>query len=199
MKKLYNLIYAFLFTLISFNVNARVQNVEAADFTFTPSSFSVMPGDTIIWVLVSGTHSIETLTIPAGSATFNSQIMTVPGETFTFIPVVQGSYTYDCGVHGSMMSGSFTVTSAVGITDPSLNWLAQAYPNPFSDKLTIAVKEVEQIDIFNIIGNRVKTLAISLADTKIEMDLSGLPSGIYYYNAYKAGKIISSQKIVKGK
>jgi plastocyanin len=199
MKKVYNLIYALFFLLISMNANARVQVVEMADFTFTPSSFNIASGDTIAWKLASGTHSVQTLTVPTGSATFDSPVMSVPGETFTFVPEVIGNYTYQCGVHGSMMPGSFMVMSAVGISEPSLGWLSRAYPNPFGDKLNIDIKGIDQIDIFNLIGKRVKTLSTSLADTKIEMDLTGLPAGIYYYNGYKEGKIVATQKIIKAK
>src|SRR5689334_18216982 len=146
MKKLYYSIYALFFMLVSLEANARIQSVEVADFSFTPSTFSIFTGDTIMWKLSSGTHSIQTLSVPPGSATFDSQIMSVAGETFTFIPEVAGSYTYQCGVHGSIMQGSFTVMTAVGISEPNLSWMTHAYPNPFTERVTIEIKNVETID-----------------------------------------------------
>jgi len=199
MKKIYKLICGLLFILLSLHTNATVENVSAADFSFTPSSFTITLGDTIIWTLISGTHGIATLSVPEGSSTFNSPIMTVIGQTFMFIPLVQGSYTYQCSVHGSIMPGNFTVMSVVGISEPSLNWLIHAYPNPFNDKFNIDIQGVEQIDVFNLIGKRVKTSSTSLSNTQVEMDLTGLPAGIYFYNGYKDGKIVETQKIIKVK
>lgn len=84
------------------------QQVHAVGMAFTPQSITVQPGDTVEWVVDSGTH-----TVTADDGTFDSgQIH--KGNTFSHAFPVAGSYPYYCANHGGPggigMSGQVVVT-----------------------------------------------------------------------------------------
>ena len=74
------------------------------------------------------------------------------------------------------------------------------YPNPTTGKLSVEIPEFNTdstqpgIEIFNVIGNPVhKSTALS---QKTEIDLSGLPDGVYILKVYN-GKTIHTSKVLK--
>lgn len=110
-KLLYGFITAVLLS-VSFGSKANIDTVLVANFSFTPSSLTLCLGDTIRFVWVSGFHNVHILT-PIDSTSNN---LTTSGDTYDFTPTSVGAYTYECGIHGSMMSGAFTVNNV-----PSVN------------------------------------------------------------------------------
>ncbi len=63
---------------------------------------------------------------------------------------------------------------------------AGIYPNPFSDKITIKINtellstEVFNINIFNQLGSKVKTIQSTSNNSEIEINLGGLMPGLYF-------------------
>jgi len=106
MKKL----YLFLFLIFSmFTVSyATVVNVDVGDNFFSPVSFSISVGDTIIWT-VSGSnpHTTTSTSVPVGAATWDYSF-TGMGDSFTYIVTVAGVYEYECTIHSPLMRGSFS-------------------------------------------------------------------------------------------
>src|SRR5438046_1885228 len=106
----------FLFSFLSLTflvsfVNtstATTQVVNVADFSFTPSSFTINLGDTVTWSWVGGTHTTSSTTVPSGASTWSANINS-SHKTFTYVPAVTGTYNYQCNIHPSLMMGSFTV------------------------------------------------------------------------------------------
>ncbi len=80
--------------------------------------------------------------------------------------------------------------------------LMQNYPNPFNSQtriyFSIPNDEFVQIKLFNILGKEIKSL-INEVRTKgihsIDLDLSDLPSGVYFYKI-SAGNFRDSKKLV---
>ncbi len=106
-----------LFTLLVFagisKAFAAIQVVNVANFSFTPSSFSINAGDTVMWVWVSGSHTTTSQGIPAGATTWNQNINSSAGNTsFIYVPGISGTYNYHCSIHPTSMIGSFTVNCA---------------------------------------------------------------------------------------
>lgn len=105
MKKLKLLIaMGWLFALTA---QATTVQVSVQNFSFTPASFIINTGDTVKWVLVSGTHTTSSLVIPAGAVAWNAPLNS-SALTFIYVPTVIGTYNYQCNIHTSM-KGSFTV------------------------------------------------------------------------------------------
>ncbi|HSD63531.1 MAG TPA: T9SS type A sorting domain-containing protein [Ignavibacteriaceae bacterium] len=82
-------------------ISAKIDSVSVADFAFTPSSFDAAVGDTILWTLVSGTHTTTSTSVPAGAPTWNHSFSGI-GDSFSYIVTVEGVYEYHCSIHADM-------------------------------------------------------------------------------------------------
>ena len=77
-------------------------------FSFTPANRSANVGDTVLFKNISSdVHSIH-WTSPGSPA--DSPIFNTGGGTTTIVMPNAGTFNYFCGVHGSNMNGSVTVT-----------------------------------------------------------------------------------------
>lgn len=206
MKKIYSLIYACSLTLISLNTNAATITVAVgvnASFSpasvFTPSVASAVIGDTIQFILAAGTHNVTSTSVPGGAAAMSSGTMSTLGQIYKYGITVAGTYSYMCSIHGATMSGTINATAAAGITTNVVDLTTSAYPNPFKDKLTLKYNSIESIELFNIVGDKVKTFELPSTETKTEIDLSDLSAGVYFIRTYKEGTVVETKKIVKSK
>jgi hypothetical protein len=89
---------------------------------------------------------------------------------------------------------SYTITPSLvtGINEIVANDLVKVYPNPSTNKLFIQEKtnlQKFQIKILNPVGE------IVLISNKKEIDVQGLPNGVYFVN-FETDNFISSKKIV---
>jgi len=97
-----------LFVLKAFSFT---QVVTVQNHVFTPASFTINIGDTIVWSWIDGSHTTTSLGIPAGAVAWNKNINS-SSKTFTYIPAVTGIYNYKCTPHAGMgMVGNFTVNN----------------------------------------------------------------------------------------
>ncbi len=204
MKKLYSIIFACAFVLIGFNSKAATIVVGVgvdATFTpanvFTPSTVSAAVGDVIQFILGAGTHNVTSTSIPGGAAAMSSGTMSTLGQTYNYTVTVAGTYLYSCTFHTGM-NGTINVGTS-GIATPTVDLLTSAYPNPFKDKFTFKYGSIESIDLFNIIGEKVKTFELPKNETKTEIDLTDLNTGVYFIRTYHEGVIVETKKIVKTK
>lgn len=198
MKKIYSLICASLLSLITLNVNAISINVDITSNAFTPASITTaMVGDVIVFNLISGTHTVVGLSVPAGAAAINSGTMTI-GTPYSYTITVAGNYGYKCGLHQTMLGG-FQASTPTGIVESTTNMLTVAYPNPVKDKLTVKYDGLELIEVLNVIGEKIQTIVLDATESKVEIDFSSLPSGMYFYRTYKEGAIVETKRIVKSK
>ena len=92
---------------------ATIHTVQVANFSFTPNAVNAVVGDTMEWQWVSGNHTTTSLTVPGGAASWNSP-MTSSTQTFQYKITTAGTYTYDCTIHSSVMTGTITVTGGGG-------------------------------------------------------------------------------------
>lgn len=198
MKNLYFLICVLTFLMQSIKTNGTTINVSITNNAFTPSAFNAMVGDVIVWTWNSGgvTHNVTSLTIPAGATAFASGNKT--SGTFSYTITTAGNYSYSCTIHQSMgMVGGFSVSSTA-VTEPSVDLLTTIiYPNPFKEKITIKYNGIEAINVFNIVGDKIKTIELSAIENKVEIDFENVPLGIYFYRTYKDGFIVETKKIIK--
>jgi plastocyanin len=195
MKKLYTIIS---FALLTFCAKATTFDVNVQDFSFTPQAIpNVIVGDMIVWHWVSGTHTTTSISVPAGAATWDSPI-TSANPTYTYVVTVAGNYGYKCTPHFltmNMVGGFSAAVSAVPNIDN--NYLSVAYPNPCSNKLTIEMPGADLLSIYNMVGEKIKTIALQRGQTKAEINIGDLQAGIYFYCLIKEGTIVETRKIVK--
>ncbi|MDO9185351.1 MAG: T9SS type A sorting domain-containing protein [Bacteroidia bacterium] len=196
MKKSYSLICATLMVLFTLNANAANINVDITNNAFSTVT-NVMVNDVIVFNLIEGTHTVVGLSVPSGATAINSGAMTI-GTPYNYTVLVAGNYGYKCGIHQTMVGG-FQATGTTGILAPSTNLLTTAYPNPVKDKLTVKYDGLELIEVLNVIGEKIQTIALDATESKVEIDFSNLPSGMYFYRTYKEGAIVETKRIVKTK
>jgi type IX secretion system substrate protein/VCBS repeat protein len=113
--------------------------------------------------------------------------------------------TIDNCFKGSVFSSeqSFFVSNLETKSDSPLKYhLSQNYPNPFNPSTTIKYELIRsmnvKIDIFNLIGQRIKTVlnkSMSAGTHEIEFNVNDLPSGIYFYRI-EAGEFKKVKKML---
>jgi plastocyanin len=196
MKKSY-LFICSLIALSSINANSANLAVSVTNNTFTPQTFTAAIGDIITWTFNAGTHNVTSQSVPTGAATLASGNMS--SGTYVYTVTHDGNYGYGCSLHLPLMVGGFTVSTTTGILAPATNLLTTAYPNPVKDKLTVKYDGLELIEVLNVIGEKIQTIALDATESKVEIDFSNLPSGMYFYRTYKEGAIVETKRIVKTK
>lgn len=202
MKKIYSAILFTAFAFTSFTSNAATVNIVVGfDGTgianaFFPTNATANVGDVIMFSAAAGGHNSTSGVIPGGAASFAHSYAAF-GDNFSYTVTVAGVYNYSCTLHTGMV-GTITV-SATGIATPAVDLLTNVYPNPFKDKVTLKYNEVEAIDLYNIVGEKVKAFELPSNQSKIEVDLSDLNTGVYFIRTYKEGTIVETKKIIKTK
>lgn len=108
---------------VTFTLHTSVAAVQIVDLAFvdtqgrTNQSFlqQIQVGDTIEWTYVpqgSTIHTVTSSSVPEGGASFDSGTMS-PGATFRFAPQVEGTWTFLCQTHPTIMNGAtIEVTAA---------------------------------------------------------------------------------------
>jgi plastocyanin len=77
--------------------------------TFSPNQVTIASGGTVLFTWAGGPHGVKWLTVPVG-ATLPANSATVSSGTYSSpVLTTTGTYTYECTVHGSAMSGSIIV------------------------------------------------------------------------------------------
>lgn len=93
--------------------------------------------------------------------------------------------------------GNIIPTSSNNILSDGINNSLSVYPNPFKTSTTILLpSEIKNsnLTIYNIFGQKVKTINVS--GCKINIDRDDLPGGIYFIRFTKGNKTISIDKLI---
>jgi len=92
--------------------------------------------------------------------------------------------------------------NASGLLQPSSNHfqLLKNSPNPFNEfttiKFSVEGNSSVTLDIYNTIGQKVKTLTPNKGEQQVDLSTSDLESGIYLYTLKTNGHIIGSNKMI---
>ena len=121
------------FLLVCHNLTAQSSceadhNVLLTDFSFTPSTLEILPGETVAFINVQGSHSVNGVNSSVSGESFNNPVEfsfpesegTTQGTcmgVFTFD--VPGTYNFDCGVgfHAELGMVGQIVVDAYTISD----------------------------------------------------------------------------------
>lgn len=200
MKKTYLFICTSLLALLTSFANADTITVLVTNNAFTPTTFDAQIGDVVEWVWDSNgmTHNVSSTsqTIPNGAPALMSGNMT--SGTYYYTITVEGNYGYVCSIHalGGMAAG-FQVDSPNSIVKPKTSIATGIYPNPFKDKVTVKYSGVETVQVLNVLGEKVKTIALAATENKIDIYFDELPSGIYFFRFLIEGEIIETKRVIK--
>jgi hypothetical protein len=144
------------------------QNPPVADTPATSQSWKVTTDD-------QGTTTRTVVATRAlvsnGDYTFSNSSDPIP-----IIYSVNGSTTF--GRHGTKGNRTLTRTS-LGVEDFSLN-AAKVYPNPSNGNFIVnSISAVKKLHVYSQIGLFVKTVEFDGNSNQVEINLKGLPSGVY--------------------
>ena len=197
-------LFLTLATLAAFltaaDATVRTVTCQNSPAHFLPVTVNAVCGDTIHWTWIAGGHVVGPISpadIPNGAAGWNAPI---DGShlTFDYVVTVAGNYHYVC--HPSTPHGEdayIVVTCATGLAEAGINHISFAYPDPFQDKFTIETVEADMIVLYNLLGEKIKSISIRKGQTKISVDAAELNPGIYFYAVIKDGVIVETRKLVK--
>ncbi len=171
-------ILCFIAALLSISLNAKTVHNDIPNVSI---------GDTIRFVKVSGTHTAHSTNIPQGANSFAFQ-----NASGDYIPLVTGTYQYQCNIHTSMQ-GSFTVSTSSKQKISVSN--IQIYPTIISDFVNIKSENpIISIQIHSILGTKV--LSKDIQSKQTVLNLVNLESG-YYFITINTIEGIITQKIIK--
>lgn len=187
------LLIIFLFTNLIYSQTTHQYNWSMSS---TNQQITIDVGDTVTWTWGNGTHNLRST---GGVESFDSGYFSGPGPQFSYTFNNPGVTTYICDPHPNSMFGTVTVTGTASIDDINL-FDFNLFPNPSSDVINLAfdniVSEQITIEIYDVLGKLNKIDNISVANTKVSIDISSLSRGIYIIKAY-FGNSISVQRFIK--
>ena len=128
-----SILFSLTFLLGSLNLLAQGpcdadHNVLLTNFSFTPDSLVILPGETVAFINIQGTHSVNGVNSTVTGQSFNNPVEfsfpesegTTQGTCMGVITFdVPGTYTYDCGVgfHAELGMVGKIVVDAFTIAD----------------------------------------------------------------------------------
>ena len=143
------------------------------------------PQDTQNWTssnTVSG--GIRTITLTRSLTTTDSNDFQMPYNTTNSINiggVKAGSATFSVGPHGGSASAGYATLqfTTLGVEDFSLN-ASQVYPNPSNGVFLVKTKTtLNKINVYSQVGALVKTIEVNDTPDAVEVNVSGLQTGVY--------------------
>ncbi len=135
---------------------------------------------------------VQNLVVEVKQLSANSPLSYPNLELFLFSPCEQGIQT---SVFASVFFGN-----ATGVNDLADNNLLSVSPNPTSGWLQISLpagNTLEAVRVMDLAGKTVRNLELSAAASKTELDLSGLPKGIYALQARSEGQVFVKKVVVE--
>lgn len=174
---------------ISFSVISQTtHNITASGFSFSPNDITIAVNDKVVFN-TSTNHPI----IEVSEATWNANLNDPLQGGFSFSSgsgevtfTEEGVYYYVCGNHySSGMKGKITVSNTTNINNNLKLSESRLYPNPLNqDILRVSLSKPAnypvQVYIFDITGKSILKSSFKQNTDEIELDCSGLNSGLYF-------------------
>jgi trimeric autotransporter adhesin len=184
--------------------NALLKTLNAAFNQITTLDLSHNPNLTIIYLVL---NPLTSLNVQNG----NNENFVVPSENgkkaaagvytsflqnskLSCIKVDNAAYA---NANWSKIKESTTVyseTCTLGLEDSVFN-KAAIYPNPTKGEVNIKNVSLEKANVYNSLGQLVKSFSLDAADLNNSINLSGLPKGVYYVYLIN-GDAASTKKII---
>jgi len=183
------------------SLHATTDTINASGTSFTPSTLTINVGDTVCF---TGIGTFHPLVFSADTATK----YTTSGTCFVGGDAVlpEGLNAFYCDNHKLSippMVGGITVeavtTGLTALNEETMG--SKAFPNPFSTITTIVFSgfEVERVRICDITGRTVKIVEPEYGTGRVEMDLTELNKGMYFYSLMNGHGIIETRKLIKNR
>jgi plastocyanin len=182
MKKILILLTFALYTGVA---SSTIVTVVSSGFTFSPSTVTVNPGDTVNFSIAS-IHDVVEVTQATYAANGNTQLaggFSTPfggGYVFT-AQLTAGTHWYVCQPHASLgMKGRIIVQTATGIVENLLQKNISVYPNPATSEVTLNFEQAVHgtLQLSSTVGEVLEQTQINSAS--FTLDLGDKPKGVYF-------------------
>ncbi len=189
--------------VIASSANATIHTVTCQNGVshFLPITVNAMVGDTIYWTWVSGTHIVGPILasdIPAGALMWDVPI-DVAHLDFEYVVSMPGTYHYVChpdAPHGEDGYIEVSSTTTVQNMDP-IGGVFAAYPNPFTDELTVEASGANGMAIHDLLGRQLVSVVLKPASTRLQLDLATLPRGVFLCSILRNGVVLETKRLIK--
>lgn len=191
------LLFAIIFCAATKSMATQYM-VMVSNFTFTPSSFNMHLGDTVLFMWSNGTHTTTSTTIPAGATAWNSNI-DASTTTFMYKPTKQGVYNYQCNFHvSSGMIGSFTVLSPTDVPSIAPSPTVSIFPNPVAGLLHVQFTQTDMpasVILADVTGRTIVSNTYN-GVKETELNLKDIPNGFYVISISQNNTAIKQELII---
>lgn len=190
---------------------SKTHIITTSGFAFTPSSITIILGDTVSFELaaIHTAREVDQATWDANGTTSNGGF-DLPGGGGTVVLTQAGTHYYICVPHASLgMKGTITVNSAADVrteskTIPDNFLLMQNFPNPFNPTTTIDFtlqgSGLTTLKIYDVMGREIAVLVNERLDAGVyyqkTFDATNLSGGMYIARLESGGKQMSKKIIL---
>ncbi|MCB0755128.1 MAG: T9SS type A sorting domain-containing protein [Flavobacteriales bacterium] len=152
-------------------------------------------------VLCPGQTSL--LTAPSGYCTYNwvtdgsgEESFLIEADNFTTgdHQIVVELYDYHDNLFADTVE--LTISLCTGITESQNQTIMKMYPNPASSNVTINGAGLAQIDLLDISGRLLESVPV-LNNTQTDLNLTTMPSGVYFVRATAQDGTVESKRLIK--
>ena len=154
----------------------------------------VLISGAFLFVSIGALQAQETVPASGGEATGG-------GGTSSY-SVGQITYTTDNGTNGSVAKGvqqPYEISIVTGIEATNINLELSVYPNPTTDRLTLAVKDTElnnlKFQLYDLSGKLIQQ--DQLRDQSTQISMQSLSAGTYLLKVSDNTKTIKIFKIIR--
>jgi plastocyanin len=179
--------------------------VTNSGFSFSPINLTISEGDSVMFD-IDNIHTSLEVSQSTWNANGNSPLsggwdLGAGGGLLTPSHLTEGMHWYVCEPHASSgMKGTIMVEATTYIGEPPSHALISLYPNPTDGYTQLTVNSPDfkaqyNLDIFNLLGDKVYAERRLEQDAVIELNLTSFASGIYILKIYD-GMYVESRKVV---
>ncbi|GAA4006012.1 hypothetical protein GCM10022408_17230 [Hymenobacter fastidiosus] len=177
---------------------------------FSPETVTINPGDQVRWEWVSGSHP----SVADDGTSFGAFNVTAANPTASRGPFnTLGTITYHCQPHSFQatpggpwqgMIGRIVVTNAplAALDSKTAAVGLSVYPNPSRGMVMVSLGQKPGQDyklrLSNLIGREVRTVTLKpdFSGDAVPVNLSDLPSGIYFYSLLANDKVLTTKRLI---
>jgi plastocyanin len=203
-KTLLGILFAVILICGSIKISfATIHIIETADYQFTQNFDSILVGDTVKWVWISGDHTATSNGIPFTAAPWNVLIDKLH-TSFTYVVNVGGTYNYISVPDAPQMDGKFVATWPTAIADLSMensDFNITGSPGSGIIKVHFYLSQPAGVNIslHNIFGVKSQILYdgyVTAAHFSQEFFLSGNITAGLYLVTVRMGDAIHTRRVV---
>jgi plastocyanin len=185
---------------LSAQATVHIVTCQNGPYHFLPVTVYAEVGDTVHWTWVSGTHIVGVVNetdIPEAADSWYG-LVTQAYPTYDYVITVPGDYHYVChpqSPHGE--DGYFVVSTSTAVQEAAVPTGTLFYPNPFAEQLTVESSGANGLVLYNALGDRVASYALTGRRTQLRTDEGTLPKGVYFCELLRNGVVVGTRRLVR--